>query len=165
MIPVVPAAHYTCGGVMVDSHSQTDIAGLYAIGETSFTGLHGANRMASNSLLECFVYGMSAAQHITAQLNQTAARPILPIWDASQVQHPDEDVVILQNWDELRHFMWNYVGIVRSTKRLERALNRIQMLKKEIEEYYVGYQSGTSQRNDRPLRSGAQGIQRIALYD
>jgi L-aspartate oxidase len=139
MIPVVPAAHYTCGGVMVDKHSHTDVTGLYAIGETSFTGLHGANRMASNSLLECFVYGMSAARHITAQLNQNADLPDVPAWDASQVQHPDEDVVILQNWDELRHFMWNYVGIVRSTKRLQRALNRIQMLKKEIEDYYAGY--------------------------
>lgn len=139
MIPVVPAAHYTCGGVMVDEHSHTDVTGLYAIGETSFTGLHGANRMASNSLLECFVYGMSAARHITAQLTQNADLPEVPAWDASQVQHPDEDVVILQNWDELRHFMWNYVGIVRSTKRLQRALNRIQMLKKEIEDYYAGY--------------------------
>ncbi len=163
MIPVVPAAHYTCGGVMVDSHSQTDIAGLYAIGETSFTGLHGANRMASNSLLECFVYGMSAAQHITAQLNQTAARPILPIWDASQVQHPDEDVVILQNWDELRHFMWNYVGIVRSTKRLERALNRIQMLKKEIEEYYAGYQISKNLIELRNLVQVSEMIVRCAL--
>jgi L-aspartate oxidase len=139
MIPVVPAAHYTCGGVMVDEHSHTDVTGLYAIGETSFTGLHGANRMASNSLLECFVYGMSAARHITAQLAQRTELPEVPAWDASQVQHPDEDVVILQNWDELRHFMWNYVGIVRSTKRLQRALNRIQMLKKEIEDYYAGY--------------------------
>ncbi len=140
MIPVVPAAHYTCGGVIVDQHSQTDVPGLYAIGETSFTGLHGANRMASNSLLECFVYGLSAARHIQAQLATTQPTPDLPIWDESRVkQHPDEDVVILQNWDELRHFMWNYVGIVRSTKRLERALNRIQMLKSEIEEYYADY--------------------------
>ncbi|MEY2863202.1 MAG: hypothetical protein RLY58_909 [Pseudomonadota bacterium] len=138
-IPVVPAAHYTCGGVMVDHHSQTDISGLYAIGETSFTGLHGANRMASNSLLECFVYGMSAARHMAAQHQTVTEQPHVPVWDDSQVQHPDEDVVILQNWDELRHFMWNYVGIVRSTKRLERALNRIQMLKREIEDYYAGY--------------------------
>jgi L-aspartate oxidase len=138
-IPVVPAAHYTCGGVMVDRHSQTDISGLYAIGETSFTGLHGANRMASNSLLECFVYGMSAARHMAAQYQTVTEQPHVPVWDDSQVQHADEDVVILQNWDELRHFMWNYVGIVRSTKRLERALNRIQMLKREIEDYYAGY--------------------------
>ena len=139
MIPVVPAAHYTCGGVMVDDHSQTDISGLYAIGETSYTGLHGANRMASNSLLECFVYGMSAAEHIHAQFTSDFQAPTVPAWDASQVENPDEDVVILQNWDELRQTMWNYVGIVRTTKRLERALNRIQMLKSEITEYYQDY--------------------------
>lgn len=139
MIPVVPAAHYTCGGVMVNEHSQTDIAGLYAIGETSYTGLHGANRMASNSLLECFVYGMSAAEHIQAQFTSNFQAPTVPAWDASQVENPDEDVVILQNWDELRQTMWNYVGIVRTTKRLERALNRIQMLKSEITEYYQDY--------------------------
>lgn len=139
MIPVVPAAHYTCGGVMVDSHSQTDIAGLYAIGETSFTGLHGANRMASNSLLECFVYGMSAARHIAHLHPDTQPITSVPKWDASKVQHPDEDVVILQNWDELRSVMWNYVGIVRTTKRLQRALNRIELLKREIEDYYQGY--------------------------
>ena len=139
MIPVVPAAHYTCGGVMVDDHSQTDITGLYAIGETSYTGLHGANRMASNSLLECFVYGMSAAEHIQTQFTSEFQAPTVPAWDASQVENPDEDVVILQNWDELRQTMWNYVGIVRTTKRLERALNRIQMLKSEITEYYQDY--------------------------
>jgi len=140
MIPVVPAAHYTCGGVVVDENSQTDIAGLYAIGETSYTGLHGANRMASNSLLECFVYGMSAAKHIQENFKADQAIPEVPEWDDSQVTNPDEDVVILQNWDELRQTMWNYVGIVRTTKRLERALHRIEMLKKEITEYYQDYQ-------------------------
>ncbi len=140
MIPVVPAAHYTCGGVVVDEHSQTDIKGLYAIGETSYTGLHGANRMASNSLLECFVYGMSAAQHIQNQYHENYQSPNVPAWDDSQVTNPDEDVVILQNWDELRQTMWNYVGIVRTTKRLERALHRIEMLKTEITEYYQDYQ-------------------------
>lgn len=140
MIPVVPAAHYTCGGVMVDENSQTDIEGLYAIGETSYTGLHGANRMASNSLLECFVYGMSAAKHIESQFNSDYSSPDVPAWDDSQVMNPDEDVVILQNWDELRQTMWNYVGIVRTTKRLERALHRIEMLKREITEYYQDYQ-------------------------
>ena len=140
MIPVVPAAHYTCGGVMVDENSQTDIEGLYAIGETSYTGLHGANRMASNSLLECFVYGMSAAKHIASQFNTDYISPDVPAWDDSQVMNPDEDVVILQNWDELRQTMWNYVGIVRTTKRLERALHRIEMLKQEINEYYHDYQ-------------------------
>lgn len=140
MIPVVPAAHYTCGGVVVDENSQTDIPGLYAIGETSYTGLHGANRMASNSLLECFVYGMSASTHITAQHQGTYQAPHVPEWDDSQVTNPDEDVVILQNWDELRQTMWNYVGIVRTTKRLQRALHRIEMLKREITEYYQDYQ-------------------------
>ena len=140
MIPVVPAAHYTCGGVVVDEHSQTDITGLYAIGETSYTGLHGANRMASNSLLECFVYGMSAAEHIEKSFDITYQSPTAPSWDDSQVMNPDEDVVILQNWDELRQTMWNYVGIVRTTKRLERALHRIEMLKREITEYYQDYQ-------------------------
>lgn len=139
MIPVVPAAHYTCGGVMVDTHSQTDLAGLYAIGETSYTGLHGANRMASNSLLECFVYGMAAAEHIQSEHHQSFKLPQVPSWDASQVTNADEDVVILQNWDELRQTMWNYVGIVRTTKRLERALHRIEMLKNEIAEYYNDY--------------------------
>ncbi|WP_163172672.1 L-aspartate oxidase [Acinetobacter schindleri] len=140
MIPVVPAAHYTCGGVVVDENSQTDIAGLYAIGETSYTGLHGANRMASNSLLECFAYGMSAAKHIQENFKADQSIPEVPAWDDSQVTNPDEDVVILQNWDELRQTMWNYVGIVRTTKRLERALHRIEMLKKEITEYYQDYQ-------------------------
>lgn len=139
MIPVVPAAHYTCGGVVVDEHSQTDLAGLYAIGETSYTGLHGANRMASNSLLECFVYGMSAAKDIEAKFNHHFDILTVPEWDASQSTNPDEDVVILQNWDELRQTMWNYVGIVRTTKRLQRALHRIEMLKKEITEYYQDY--------------------------
>ncbi|WP_010115845.1 L-aspartate oxidase [Acinetobacter sp. P8-3-8] len=139
MIPVVPAAHYTCGGVVVDENSQTDLAGLYAIGETSYTGLHGANRMASNSLLECFVYGMSAAKDIQAKYNANFAVPDVPGWDATQVSNPDEDVVILQNWDELRQTMWNYVGIVRTTKRLQRALHRIEVLKKEITEYYQDY--------------------------
>ena len=140
MIPVVPAAHYTCGGVVVDENSQTDLLGLYAIGETSYTGLHGANRMASNSLLECFVYGMQAAKHIEMQHNTQFKFPDIPAWDDSKVTHPDEDVVILQNWDELRQTMWNYVGIVRTTKRLERALHRIEMLKAEITEYYQDYQ-------------------------
>ncbi|MBJ9986868.1 L-aspartate oxidase [Acinetobacter sp. S40] len=139
MIPVVPAAHYTCGGVVVDEHSQTDLEGLYAIGETSYTGLHGANRMASNSLLECFVYGMSAAQDIQHKFNHGFTLPDVPNWDESQVTDADEDVVILQNWDELRSTMWNYVGIVRTTKRLERALHRIEMLKREITEYYQDY--------------------------
>ena len=139
MIPVVPAAHYTCGGVVVDENSRTDLEGLYAIGETSYTGLHGANRMASNSLLECFVYGIGAASDIERKFTQPFDFPDVPAWDDSQVTNADEDVVILQNWDELRSTMWNYVGIVRTTKRLQRALHRIEMLKSEITEYYQDY--------------------------
>ena len=138
-IPVVPAAHYTCGGVVIDQHGRTDIPGLYAIGETSFTGLHGANRMASNSLLECFVYARSAAAHISTMLDTVALPDNLPQWDASQVRDSDEDIVISHNWDELRRFMWGYVGIVRTNKRLRRAEHRVKMLLSEIDEFYSNY--------------------------
>jgi L-aspartate oxidase len=138
-IPVVPAAHYTCGGVVVDQHGRTDVPGLYAIGETSFTGLHGANRMASNSLLECFVYARSAAADIVQQLSDVAQPRQLPKWDASQVTDSDEDVIIAHNWDELRRFMWDYVGIVRTTKRLQRAAHRVRLLLDEIDEFYSNY--------------------------
>ncbi|MDD1968334.1 L-aspartate oxidase [Pseudomonas putida] len=138
-IPVVPAAHYTCGGVVVDQHGRTDVPGLYAIGETSFTGLHGANRMASNSLLECFVYARSAAADIVAQLPQIPQPQGLPQWDASQVTDSDEDVIIAHNWDELRRFMWDYVGIVRTNKRLQRAQHRVRLLLDEIDEFYSNY--------------------------
>jgi len=138
-IPVVPAAHYTCGGVLVDQAGRSDVAGLYAIGETSFTGLHGANRMASNSLLECFVYARSAAADIVANLDQVAMPADLPSWDASQVTDSDEDVIIAHNWDELRRFMWDYVGIVRTTKRLQRAQHRVRLLLDEIDEFYSNY--------------------------
>ncbi len=137
-IPVVPAAHYTCGGVMVDDHGATDIAGLYAAGETTYTGLHGANRLASNSLLECVVYAQAAAKHIQMQLPQRA--PALPPWDDSRVTDSDEQVVISHNWDELRRFMWDYVGIVRTNKRLERAAHRITLLQREIQEFYAQFQ-------------------------
>lgn len=138
-IPVVPAAHYTCGGVLVDQHGRTDVPGLYAIGETSFTGLHGANRMASNSLLECFVYARSAANDIITQLPDIAQPQDLPSWDASQVTDSDEDVIIAHNWDELRRFMWDYVGIVRTNKRLQRAQHRVRLLLDEIDEFYSNY--------------------------
>ena len=138
-IPVVPAAHYTCGGVMVDKRGSTDVKHLYAIGETSFTGLHGANRMASNSLLECIVFAQAAAESILTEINSTEWQYPPQLWDETQVTDSDEDVVISHNWDELRRFMWDYVGIVRTTKRLERAEHRVKMLRKEINEYYGNY--------------------------
>lgn len=137
-IPIVPAAHYTCGGVLTNMHGETDVKGLYAIGETASTGLHGANRMASNSLLECFVFGKATAEHIISEL-PPLPKCTVPEWDDSQVTDSDEDVVISHNWDELRRFMWNYVGIVRTVKRLERAMHRIDLLKDEIQEYYSNY--------------------------
>lgn len=135
-IPVVPAAHYTCGGVMTDANARTDIPGLYAIGEVAYTGLHGANRMASNSLLECLVFADQASQDIRRQFAEIPMPPALPAWDESQVSDSDEEVVIAHNWDELRRFMWDYVGIVRTNKRLERAMNRLILLKEEIGDYY-----------------------------
>ncbi len=139
LIPVVPAAHYTCGGIKTTLTGRTDIKNLYAIGETACTGLHGANRMASNSLLECLVQGMQAAQEIINILPQTPSVKALPQWDESQVTDSDEDVVITHNWNELRRFMWDYVGIVRTNKRLQRAKHRIDLLQTEIQEYYSNY--------------------------
>jgi L-aspartate oxidase len=136
-IPVVPAAHYTCGGVVTDLHGQTDLPHLYSAGEATYTGLHGANRLASNSLLECVVIGKATADKILEQdiLTMPEVRP----WDDSQVEDADEQVVIAHNWDELRSLMWNYVGIVRTTKRLERALHRIELLKQEVQDYYSNF--------------------------
>jgi L-aspartate oxidase len=136
-IPVVPAVHFTCGGVVTDLAGRTDIPGLYAVGETACTGLHGANRLASNSLLECVVVGRACASQIAAA--PRVDNPVLPPWDESRVTNADEEVVIAHNWDELRRFMWNYVGIVRTTKRLERAQHRIKLLKEEIDEYYRNF--------------------------
>lgn len=136
-IPVVPAAHYTCGGVLTDLAGRSDVQGLYAIGETACTGLHGANRLASNSLVECVVLARAAANAIEAE--GAAEKPALPAWDDSQVTDADEAVVISHNWDELRRFMWNYVGIVRTTKRLERAAHRIALLDAEIQEFYANF--------------------------
>ena len=136
-IPVVPAAHYTCGGVMTDLDGQTDLAGLLAVGETTYTGLHGANRLASNSLVECMVFAKSAAELIKSSTKTTPAT--LPAWDDSRVTDADELVVISHNWAELRRFMWDYVGIVRTTKRLERAAHRIDLLKAEIQEFYAKF--------------------------
>ena len=162
-IPVVPAAHYTCGGVIVDSRGRTDIANLYAIGETSFTGLHGANRMASNSLLECMVYGQSAASDIAEQ-HTTAPEPTTAVaWDESQVTNSDEDVVISHNWDEVRRFMWDYVGIVRTDKRLQRALRRARLLQKEINEYYRNYKVSNDLIELRNLAMVAELIIRCAI--
>lgn len=138
-IPVVPAQHYTCGGVLIDLAGRTDLDGLYAVGECSESGLHGANRLASNSLLECFVFGDAAANDILARWDSFTAPPVLRAWDESRVSDSDEEVVIKQNWTELRRFMWNYVGIVRTNKRLERAAHRIKLLKGEVNDYYGNF--------------------------
>jgi len=138
-IPVVPAAHYTCGGVMTDSYARTDIDNLYAIGEVASTGLHGANRMASNSLLECLVFADRASEDILKKLSAIPSPPTIRDWDESKVTNSDEEVVVSHNWSELRHFMWDYVGIVRTNKRLHRAMSRVELLKREIAEYYGNF--------------------------
>jgi L-aspartate oxidase len=160
-IPVVPAAHYTCGGVVTDLDGRTDLPGLFAVGETTYTGLHGANRLASNSLLECVVLGRTCAERILADgpLEQQA----LPAWDESQVEDADEQVVIAHNWDELRLLMWNYVGIVRTTKRLERALHRIKLLRDETLDYYANFRVNRDLLELRNLVVCAELIVRSAL--
>jgi L-aspartate oxidase len=160
-IPVVPAAHYTCGGVVTDLDGRSDVAGLYAVGETTYTGLHGANRLASNSLLECVVLGRTCAAHILESDGRDVTN--VPPWDESQVEDADEQVVIAHNWDELRLLMWNYVGIVRTTKRLERALHRIELLKSEIDDYYANFRVTRDPLELRNLVECAELIVRSAL--
>ncbi len=159
-IPVVPAAHYTCGGVLIDRSGQTDLPGLFAVGETAFTGLHGANRLASNSLLECLVFGMAASNDILAQ--PAAPCPDLPPWDESRVTDADEEIVLSHNWDELRRFMWDYVGIVRTNKRLERALHRVRLLQDEILDYYANFRVTNDLLELRNLVTTAELIVRSA---
>jgi L-aspartate oxidase len=160
-IPVVPAAHYTCGGVVTDLVGRTDLPGLYAVGEAAYTGLHGANRLASNSLLECVVIGQSCAEDI---LQHPSTSPLtLPAWDESLVHDADEQVVISHNWDELRLLMWNYVGIVRTTKRLERAMHRIKLLHSEIDDYYANFRVNRDLLELRNLLDCADLIVRSAL--
>lgn len=160
-IPVVPAAHYTCGGIVTDLEGRCDLPGLYAVGEAGYTGLHGANRLASNSLLECVVLGRSCAERIVRE--PQAITTGVPEWDESQVEDADEQVVISHNWDELRLLMWNYVGIVRTTRRLERALHRIALLKGEIEEYYANFRISRDLLELRNLVDCAELVVRSAL--
>lgn len=164
-MPIVPAAHYTCGGVMIEHNGQTDIEGLYAIGEVAYTGLHGANRLASNSLLECVVFAHASAKDIIRHLPfyQQRKFPIIPEWDDSQVEDSDEQVVIQHNWHELRLFMWDYVGIVRTDKRLQRALSRVQLLQQEITEYYSNFKVGNNLLELRNLVQVAELIIKSAI--
>ncbi|MCF6236278.1 MAG: L-aspartate oxidase [Gammaproteobacteria bacterium] len=161
-IPVVPAAHYICGGIMTDLSGRADIEGLYAIGETAFTGMHGANRMASNSLLECIVFARTASEDILEKLEISSSPTQLPAWDESQICDSDEQVVIAHDWHELRRFMWNYVGIERSNKRLQRARNRIELLQKEIDEYYSRFRISSNLIELRNLALVAELIIRSA---
>jgi L-aspartate oxidase len=163
-IPVVPAQHYTCGGVVVDLHGRTDAPGLYAAGEVTESGLHGANRLASNSLLECLVFGEAAAQHILANWDSLAELPKVRAWDESRVTDSDEEVVIHQIWGEIRRFMWNFVGIVRTTKRLERAKRRIDMLRQEVTDYYAHFRVTPDLIELRNLVEVSDLIIRSALY-
>lgn len=163
-IPVVPAQHYTCGGIVVDLDGRTDLPGLYAAGECSESGLHGANRLASNSLLECFVFGEAAARHIAANWDDLPSPPSIRPWDESRVTDSDEEVVIKQNWTEIRRFMWNYVGIVRTTKRLERAAHRIKMLNEEVADYYGHFRVTPDLIELRNLLQSAELIVRSALH-
>ena len=162
-IPVVPAQHYTCGGILIDLAGRTDLPGLYAAGECTESGLHGANRLASNSLLECFVFGEAAARDILARWDSFDLPPPIHPWDESRVADSDEEVVIKQNWTEIRRFMWNYVGIVRTTKRLERAQHRIKLLTEEVEDYYGHFRVTTDLLELRNLLQCAELIVKSAL--
>ncbi|MDN4500865.1 L-aspartate oxidase [Alteromonadaceae bacterium BrNp21-10] len=162
-IPVVPAAHYNCGGVMTDKDARTNIDNLYAAGEVAYTGLHGANRMASNSLLECVVYAHVAAEHIISRLAEKHTETNIRPWDESKVSNSDEEVVIQHNWHELRLFMWDYVGIVRTDKRLERALRRIELLQQEIHDYYANFRVSNNLLELRNLVTVAELIVRSAI--
>ncbi len=162
-IPVVPAQHYTCGGIVIDLDGKTDLPGLYAAGECTESGLHGANRLASNSLLECFVFGEAAAKHIAANWDELPPPPAIRPWDESRVTDSDEEVVIKQNWTEIRRFMWNYVGIVRTTKRLERAAHRIKLLNDEVADYYGHFRVTPDLIELRNLLQAAELIVRSAL--
>ncbi len=162
-IPVVPAAHYLCGGIMVDTRGRSDLDALYAIGEASCTGLHGANRMASNSLLECVVFAHAAYKDIVANLESSPLATNLPDWDESLITDSDEEVVVSHNWEEIRRFMWDYVGIVRTTKRLQRAQRRVQLLQKEIHEYYSNFRITNDLIELRNICAVADMIIRCAL--
>jgi len=162
-IPVVPAQHYTCGGILIDLDGRTDLPGLYAAGECTESGLHGANRLASNSLLECFVFGEAAARDILSRWEDFDTPPGIRDWDESRVTHSDEEVVIKQNLTEIRRVMWNYVGIVRTTKRLERAAHRIKLLTEEVEDYYGHFRVTTDLIELRNLLQCADLIVKSAL--
>ncbi|VAX01023.1 L-aspartate oxidase [hydrothermal vent metagenome] len=162
-IPAVPAAHYTCGGVMTDLNGCTDLPGLYAIGEVAFTGLHGANRMASNSLLECLVFAEAASEHINSHHDEYLFNAKIPDWDESRVTDSDEEVVVTHNWHELRQFMWDYVGIVRTNKRMQRALSRVNLLLHEIDEYYGNFKISNDLLELRNLAVAASLIINSAL--
>ncbi len=163
-IPVVPAQHYTCGGVLIDLKGRTDLPGLYAAGEVTESGLHGANRLASNSLLECFVFGEAAANDIAARWGELPEPPAIRAWDESRVTDSDEEVVVHHNWREIRRFMWDYVGIVRTTKRLERAQHRVELLRQEVDDYYGNFRVTPDLIELRNLIEVAALIVRSALH-